>query len=77
MKNKHISSEKQPSSLEFKLEEDWDEQETEVQTFLIHPWGILASSDFEGKNLFPTKSVAEHLLARGYLTRARLLGYCI
>lgn len=34
----------------------------------------MAGSDFEGKNLFPTKSAAERLCARGRLTRARLLG---
>lgn len=37
-----------PLPFEFKLEEDWDEQEN--RSFLHSPWGILAGSDFEGKN---------------------------
>jgi len=48
-----------PLPLEFKLGEDWGEQENSSSDF-PHSH-ILASSDLEGENLFRTKSVVECL----------------
>lgn len=48
-----------------------------TEVFFIHHEGSWLALTLKVKILFPTKSVAEHLFARGHLSRARLLEYCI